>query len=304
MIPLPYFLVLGAGIVWGGTFSLTIIATSGGTAPLVLAAYQSVLTTVMFAVICKLSAVPFFRLENLFCYCVLALIGICLPNVLYFSAAPYLSAGILSITVSTVPMLTYALMCMLRFEDLEGKRVLGIIFGMVAILLLVLPERGLESSDASFWTLVVLVCAACYAVENVYIDEGIDHSIDVRELLAGANFVASVILLSVVIIQGKNVPLSWFGTVSAWALAGIAVCSTTAYTLYFIAIKKAGAVFASQCAYIVTISGVLWGIAIFSESHTLWVWASVVVMVLGLFLVTPRERSDSKDSSVLQKISK
>ncbi|MCH6566672.1 MAG: hypothetical protein IH811_12505 [Proteobacteria bacterium] len=43
-----------------------------------------------------------------------------------------------------------------------------------------------------------------------------------------------------------------------------------------------------------TISGILWGIVIFSEVHTIWVWLSVVVMMAGLALVTPAARVDPK----------
>jgi len=43
------------------------------------------------------------------------------------------------------------------------------------------------------------------------------------------------------------------------------------------AIKSSGAVFATQCAYIVTLSGVFWGIVIFAEEHSIRVWSSVAV---------------------------
>ena len=53
-----------------------------------------------------------------------------------------------------------------------------------------------------------------------------------------------------------------------------------------------GAVFASQCAYAVTISGVIWGIIVFSEQHSIWVWSSVVVMLFGLALVLPAKETE------------
>ena len=59
--------------------------------------------------------------------------------------------------------------------------------------------------------------------------------------------------------------------------------------MFFYTIKTSGPVFASQCAYIVTLSGVAWGIILFSEQHSLWVWISVIVMMLGLFLVSPQK---------------
>jgi len=40
------------------------------------------------------------------------------------------------------------------------------------------------------------------------------------------------------------------------------------------------------------LAGVIWGIYLFGESHSAWVWGSVVTMMLGLALVTPR-RTDA-----------
>ena len=60
------------------------------------------------------------------------------------------------------------------------------------------------------------------------------------------------------------------------------------YGLFIMLVVRAGPVFASQTAYIVTLSGVFWGILIFGEEHSLWIWASLAVMLIALALVTPR----------------
>jgi len=77
------------------------------------------------------------------------------------------------------------------------------------------------------------------------------------------------------------------------AIIVIAVGSGIAYAMFFYTIKASGPVFASQCAYVVTLSGVFWGIIVFSEQHTIWIWMSVIVMLLGLVLVTPDDKADS-----------
>ncbi|MCZ6859704.1 MAG: EamA/RhaT family transporter, partial [Alphaproteobacteria bacterium] len=48
--------------------------------------------------------------------------------------------------------------------------------------------------------------------------------------------------------------------------------------------------FASQAAYAVTLAGVLWGMALFGERHSPWIWLSLALMLAGLALVTPRKR--------------
>jgi len=59
--------------------------------------------------------------------------------------------------------------------------------------------------------------------------------------------------------------------------------------LFIFLIVHAGPVFASQTAYVVTISGVFWGVVIFGEHHSAWIWASLVAMMMALTLVTPRK---------------
>ena len=283
----PYLLIVGAGVIWGATFSLALIATSAGAHPLGLSAWQVVLTAAFFAVAWLLSRFTLFRMRHLRHYLVLALVGISASNLLYYYAAPHLSAGILAITISTVPLFTYAIMLLLRLESLVARRFAGILLGMTAILLLVIPDHGFSSDDASLWILLVMICALLYAIENVYIGRGVDHAIDIRELLFGSNLVASLIQFPLAVYLGVDESAGWLFSNAGLAIVGIAVGSGFAYTMFFYTIKASGPVFASQCAYAVTISGVIWGIIAFSEQHSIWIWISVVVMLLGLALVSP-----------------
>lgn len=292
----PYFLILGAGVIWGATFSLALIATAQGAHPLGLSVWQVILTAAFFLVACIVAGVPLFRRTNLRHYAILAVVGITAPNLLYYYAAPHLSAGILAITISTVPLFTYAIMLLLRFESVILRRLLGILLGMIAILFLVIPDQGLDSTDASFWTLVVVICALMYAIENVYISRGIPRKIDIREFLFGSNLIAIALQLPLALYLGVNEPIGWLVSDAGLAIVGIAIGSGFAYSMFFYSIKASGPVFASQCAYVVTIAGVIWGIIIFSEQHTGWAWASVVVMLMGLLLVTPDD--EIEDSAV------
>jgi drug/metabolite transporter (DMT)-like permease len=288
----PYFLILGAGVIWGATFSLALIATAEGAHPLGLSAWQVVLTATFFAAARLFSRFTLFNIRHLRHYLVLALVGITVPNLLYYYAAPHLSAGILAITISTVPLFTYAIMLLLRFESMVARRLSGVLLGMIAILLLVLPDHGFSSDDASFWILLVMLCALLYAVENVYIGRGVDASIDVRELLFGSNLLASLVQFPLAIYLGVDESWSWLSSQAGLAIVGIAIGSGFAYAMFFYTIKTAGPVFASQCAYAVTISGVMWGIMIFSEQHGIWIWISVIVMLLGLLLVSPDDEPE------------
>ena len=293
----PYFLIQGAGIIWGATFSLAMIATAQGAHPLALSAWQVVLTAAFFFASFLFSRFTLFNPGHLRHYLVLALVGIIAPNLFYYHAAPQLSAGILAITISTVPLFTYAIMLVLRFESVVMRRMAGIFLGMIAILLLVLPDHGFSSDDASWWILLVIVCALLYAVENVYIGRGVAPSINIRELLFGSNLVAALIQFPLAMYFGVDKSWSWLASEAGLAITGIAVGSGFAYAMFFYTIKTAGPVFASQCAYAVTISGVIWGIIVFSEQHSIWIWLSVMVMLLGLTLVSPDHEVEIEDGN-------
>lgn len=298
---LPYLLILGAGTLWGCTFPLALIATADGASPVTLTAFQVALTAVIFASVNLVVKKPIFQWRHLPVYCILAGLGIIAPDLLYYNGAPHLSAGILSITISTVPMFTYAIMLAFRFEKFLIIRAMGILFGMIAIVLLVVPDQGLSSTDASLWILVVVVCALCYAIENVYLGEVVDDSISIFELLSGSNIVATVIMLPTFALPDYSVPLSWFLGTDALAIIAICVSSSCAYFMFFYTIKTYGPVFASQCAYVITVSGVILGIIVFAESHTIWVWMSLVILLIGLSLVSPREGRSDPESN-LQRI--
>ncbi len=106
---------------------------------------------------------------------------------------------------------------------------------------------------------------------------------------SGMFVAAAVIMTPMVIATGTFVPLAWPWGPAEWAIVGMASIAVVAYSMFLYLIVHAGPVFASQTAYIVTFSGVFWGIAIFDEKHSAWIWASLVVMLAALALVTPRK---------------
>ncbi len=78
---------------------------------------------------------------------------------------------------------------------------------------------------------------------------------------------------------------SW-GTVQ-WAATGTGVLSGIAYTLLLVVIRRAGPVFASQTAYVITLAGVGWGMLLFSERHSTFIWSALTLTMVAIALVKP-----------------
>ena len=78
------------------------------------------------------------------------------------------------------------------------------------------------------------------------------------------------------------------GYLTSFGLSFIITVLVAAICLPHLLLNHIVAGHASQCAYVVTLAGVLWGMLIYGEAHSTWVWASLVVMIIALSLVTPR----------------
>ena len=81
--------------------------------------------------------------------------------------------------------------------------------------------------------------------------------------------------------------VSW--QTAEWALFCSTLSHVVAYSGFIWLVGKTGAVFASQVAYIVTIAAVLLSVWFLDESYSAWIWGALVLMIVGLALVRPRE---------------
>ena len=70
----------------------------------------------------------------------------------------------------------------------------------------------------------------------------------------------------------------------------LGVTASIAYVLYFQIIRLAGPVYLSQVGYLVVVIGVVTGMLVFGERHSLWVWGGIALMVGGLILVNVGQR--------------
>ena len=84
-------------------------------------------------------------------------------------------------------------------------------------------------------------------------------------ITCGNYLVSSIVLMLVVVASDSFVPLAWPWGVVEWSIAAMAVINAVGYGLFHLPDYLCGGGFAIQVAYLVTVSGVVWGIIIFDE---------------------------------------
>ena len=285
-------ILLIVGVSWGLTAPLSKIAVSTGHHYLGLLIWQIII------MILSLGLIQIFRKKklplNLNCfwrYVLVALLGTILPNSIMYKAYFHLQSGIMSILVSIVPMIAFLLVLVLKMEKFEIRRFLGVLFGIFAIILIVFPKLDLGYLGEVGWILLALLSPLCYAIEGVWINKIGIAKLDPIEVILGASILGFFILMPIVALNGY-----WITPYRVWGPAEFAITASSLihsliYISYIWLIGKAGVIFASQVSYIYTASGIGFSIILLGEGYSLFVWAAVILMLMGLMMVRPSRRS-------------
>ncbi len=279
------------GLAWALTVPMTKIAVSTGHQPPGLIFWQLVVAVIV------LGAVVFFTnkrvpvsVDALRYYLVIALLGTLFPNSFSYVAAAHLPAGVMAISLATVPMFSLLIALLIRSEVFQIGRLSGVLLGAVAVSLLIWPEESLPDPEKAIFVLVALVAAASYGAEGNYVARRAMREIEPVVAVFGASIIGLVICIPFVLLGDFWVPMFPVPGKAELALLASSLIHAVVYTGYIWLVGKTSAVFASQIAYVVTIGGVLASAIVLKESYSAWVMASLVMMMVGLFLVQPKQQ--------------
>jgi drug/metabolite transporter (DMT)-like permease len=285
-------LLIAMGIGWGLTQPLGKIAVSSGYKQFGLTFWQLVIGAVLMGAVllARRQTVPIDR-QTLTFALVLALIGTVIPNSTFYYSVAHLPSGIMSILISTVPLMAFPVAMMLGMDRFSVARLAGLLCGLVGVALIALPSASLPDATMFAYLPVAMVGPLFYAFEGNYVAKFGTAGMDAVQAMFLASCVGAVIILPVVIWSGQ-----WIDPVVPWGQAEYAlllesVVHTVCYCTYVWLAARVGAVFAAQTSYIVTGTGVIWAMLILGERFSPWVWAALCVMMLGLFLVQPRDHT-------------
>jgi drug/metabolite transporter (DMT)-like permease len=281
--------LLTMGVAWGLSFSLARIAATAGIHPLSITFWEAAGAGAILLMVglARRRAVPISR-ELILLYLTAGLLGMVIPGAIFFYAAAHVPAGVLSISIATIPVLTFVASAVLGLETFVLVRIAGVFLGVLSIVLLVGPQQSLPDPAQLPWVLLSLVAAACYTALNIMMAVWKPRRTTSFTATAGMFVAASLIMVPILYATGTFVSFGWPWTGVEWAMLGLGVINAVAYTLFFYVIETAGPVFSSQTANLVTLFGVLWGVVIFGEQHSAWVWLSLATMMAALALVAPR----------------
>jgi drug/metabolite transporter (DMT)-like permease len=292
--PLFLAVLVACGLAWGSTQSLGKIAVSTGHEPLGLIFWQFAISSTLMGSVTALRGRRLVLTRPALVFgLVIAVIGTLLPSTTFYLSVERLPAGIMSVLISTVPLLAFPMALALRQDRLTLGRVLGLLSGLAGVALLVGPEAALPEPWMAAWVPLALIGPLFYAVESNFVARFGMAGMDPFQAMALASLIGAGLVLPLALGSGQWIdPLAAWGSAEAAFLLSATINIST-YAAYVWLAANAGAVFASQMSYIVTASGLLWASALLGESFSSFVWLALLLMLMGLFLVSPREAKET-----------
>lgn len=285
----PLVMLLALGTLWGLAFSLAKIGRLGGVPPMAHTFWQATGAGLILLVICLARGLrPRLGRQFLAYYLFAGFLGFAAPNANMIVALKELPAGVMAVIITLVPVFTYGLAILVRIERFAVIRALGVAFGLAGALLILLPNASLPTAAMATAALFGLLTPLFYAAGNIgmalWRPQGPGgHSLS---LACGMTLAGGAGMACVMLVTGQGYVLGEAGWQARdWAVLGQIVISAVAFVIFFELLRMVGPVVTGVVAFVITCSGILWGMAIFGEVHSVWVWAAVVLVLVGLALV-------------------
>lgn len=285
---LPFSLLFVYAVVGGATFAVTKIALGAGVSPLSFATWQCAGAAGVMLVGCALRRlrIPLTAPHAAY-YALCGLVGVALPNVNMYAVLARIPAGTMALVVATVPLFTCCLSAFSGTERLSPRRLLGLLSGVAGALVLATPLASGSGPAGPIWIALAFATPLLYGASHVVVARYRPGDADAMALAAGMLVVAAGALAIAALSAGEMYALRWpLGPGEAAVLIQVAI-SSLCYLIFFRLVDLAGPLFFSQVGYLVTMTGMGWGVAVLGENYNAYALAAVGLVFVGLLLVTP-----------------
>ena len=277
-------LLLLLGGICGSSFFIIRIATYS------FEPYSLALIRVFFASLFLLVFSLFYQIKiNAFSkeWKVYALVGLCniaIPFSLIAVGTNKVDSYLAAILMSTTP-LTGSILAHIftRDEKITFYKSIGIILGFTGVLLLFFDKLILNESNY-FFALVILVGSTFYSIAGIIILKKMKNSGNL-DVTTSTMIWALIFLFPVAFIfeEPLNSNPRLDSVLSLIYLGSVA--TGFAWWLRFKILMKNGLVFQTQVAYLIPIFGVIFGVVVLNEQITWKVFASLIIIMSGIYIV-------------------
>jgi drug/metabolite transporter (DMT)-like permease len=199
-------IVIAVGIGWGSSHATGKMATETGHGAFGIMFWQLAICTLL------LGGVSLWRGKGLVFtpaawrfYVVVALMGTIIPNYTFYTSVVHLPAGLMSIIIALIPMLSLPMAVAVGIDRFSAGRLAGLGLGLAGVAMIAAPGGGgLPQGVSLGWLAVALIGPLFYAMEATFVARQGTAGMDAVQAMFGASLVGMLICLPILAVTGQG----------------------------------------------------------------------------------------------------
>jgi drug/metabolite transporter (DMT)-like permease len=285
-------LLILLSIIWGSAFFNIKIATYSYE-PFTLALVRVTFASIPLFLLCKIKKIRILAFsENWYWYAIIGLCNIAIPFVLIAIGTAKINSYLAAILMSTTPLSGSILAHFFtKDEKLSYMKSLGVLIGFSGIILLFF-DKVIINSENYLYVLITILGSTFYCIGGLLT---LKLKNRVNENVTTSTTLWSVIFLlpfSIIFETPWNSNPTLESTLSLLYLGVIA--TGLAWLIRFRILTVNGLVFQTQVAYLIPIFGIIFGYFLMDEVITWKVIASLVVILIGIYIFKENNKGLNK----------
>jgi drug/metabolite transporter (DMT)-like permease len=198
--------------------------------------------------------------------------------------ARHVPAAELALIFSISPLINFAVGAIFGGEALVRRRVLAIAMGFAASAMLILTREGMISGDVSWWLLAAFANPFLWSAYNWYAQRHWPKGGTTLGIGAAESLWSGLLALPVMLLLAPPWSTAYQGAIVWWSLLGATLMWVAERISYFTLIREKGATYTAQAIYLATPAAVLIAVIAFGGAGDIWLWASLALVMLALWL--------------------
>ncbi len=280
---LDILLLILLAAIWGSSFfNIKIASYSYG--PITLALVRVIFASIPLIILCKFKKIKIEAFsKNWKMYATIGLINIAIPFTLIALGTSKINSYLAAILMSTTPMSGSILAHFFtKDEKITFLKSIGIVIGFSGVVFLFMDRLVINSENYVF-ALITIIGSTFYAIGGLL-------TLKIKNK-GNENITTSTTLWSVVFLFPLSLIIETPWSLSPSLASNISllylgvIATGLAWLIRFRILVTNGLVFQTQVAYLIPIFGVFFGYFLMSEIITWRVIASLIIIVIGIYIV-------------------
>ena len=285
-----WLMLLSLSILWGGSFFFIGVAVDG-LPPLTIVTLRVGIAALVLWIVLLLSGRGAPRSSGAWrAFFIMGFLNNVVPFVLIVWGHIHIASGLASILNATTPMFTIIIAGLfLADERMTGKKILGVIIGLIGVTVLMGPSILQELGTETLAQLAVLAAAVFYGFSTTYGRHFQTMGLSPLQASAGQLSAATLMLIPLMLFFDQPAQLANPGIEIWLAVICLGVFSTAlAFILFFNILSSVGATNVSLVTLLVPVTAILLGWLILDERLNSEHFLGMLIIGIGLAVIDGR----------------